>query len=619
MKKRYSFAKKATPHPIGIVLSVILVCALSAFTTLFALWMHPVSLMAMLLGMLKQPLLILLNGLPILLLIAAFALLFGNVFYSAALINLFVSGGSIVNRVKIQVRDDPFVPRDITLVKEAMDAAGNYDMSLPWSLIIGLIGITVLLIVLGRLFPSRQPKGKKWATRGGGFAACVTVLVCIVSFVYSSTGIYSSFSVSNSYNLSTACNELGFPYFFCYHFSTYKVAEPDGFDRQAAAAWDAEQGTASHAADVNVIFIMNEAFSDITNNDVFTYSDEDDPIRTFNKLAAGENTVSGHIIVPYFAGGTADTEFDVATGMQTAAINPASPSLTAFRTLTRQTESIFSVMSDDGYYTSYLHPGHAWFYNRQNVFRLLGADDSMFVDDFTGLEYKGSWVTDSSVSKNIKDSFVDASSSGTPMFTYAVTIQNHMSYTEAKYGDDYTLEAVETNALLSAEMKTALSVYIEGLRDADAMLEELTEYFSNTNEPVMLVFFGDHLPYLGDNRQAYRELGLAAAGSNADSDPIESYEAPYLIWCNAAAAEALDFDEAVSALDLPKDGRISASFLGAVTLELLGREGESPWFDFLNSLRRELPVVHANIPDDLSELVSKYRSWSYYKLKYGLG
>ncbi len=618
--KKYPHIARRNPRLINLTISILLVLALSVFTTVFALWMQPVSLMAMLLGMLKQPLLIILNGLPVLLLIAAFALLFGNVFYSAALVNLFITGGSIVNRVKIHVRDDPFVPRDILLIKEAADAAGNYDMSLPWAFIIGLIGVTVLLIVLGRIFPSRQPKrrGKKWAVRGGGFAACSAVLVCLISFVYSSTGLYGSFAVSNGYNLSTACNELGFPYFFCYHFSTYRVAEPEGFDKNEAAAWDNEQGVESGAPDVNVIFIMNEAFSDITNSEAFNYSDEDDPIRYFNSLAAGENAVSGHIVVPYFAGGTADTEFDVSTGMQTAAINPASPSLTAFRTLTRQTESIFSVLGDDGYYTSYIHPGHAWFYNRQNVYKLLGADDSMFVNDLGELEYKGSWVTDSCVSEKIKESFQTAVMSGKTVFTYAVTIQNHMSYTKDKYGQDYTPAKLQANGLLSQDMVTALSVYIDGLRDADAMLADMTKYFSNSGEPVVLVFFGDHLPYLGDNRQGYRELGLAAAGNDGD-DPVEAYEAPYLIWCNDAAAEAIDFKMAVSKLDLPEDGRISASFLGALTLELLGREGESPWFDFLNSLRRELPVVQNDIPDGLSELIGKYRCWSYYKLKYGFG
>ena len=67
---------------------------------------------------------------------------------------------------------------------------------------------------------------------------------------------------------------------------------------------------------------------------------------------------------------------------------------------------------------------------------------------------------------------------------------------------------------------------------------------------------------------------------------------------------------------------------GAALLELTGRGEESPWFSFLNALRRELPVVQkstyqladGSFPEELSgeqrELVQKWRRWSYYKLQY---
>ena len=68
--------------------------------------------------------------------------------------------------------------------------------------------------------------------------------------------------------------------------------------------------------------------------------------------------------------------------------------------------------------------------------------------------------------------------------------------------------------------------------------------------------------------------------------------------------------------------------LGAAVLELTGRTGESPWFDFLNQLRRELPVVQkqayqladGTVTDQLTEeqaaKIAKWRQWSYYKLMY---
>ena len=124
------------------------------------------------------------------------------------------------------------------------------------------------------------------------------------------------------------------------------------------------------------------------------------------------------------------------------------------------------------------------------------------------------------------------------------------------------------------------------------MLGRLTSYFSGTEEPVVLVFWGDHLPYLGDNQLAYAELGMELSQREDDREnPLASYETPYVIWVNDSAAETLDWESAVAALDLPENGTISSSFLGAAVLELTGRKEESPWFSFLNDLRRELPVV----------------------------
>ena len=148
---------------------------------------------------------------------------------------------------------------------------------------------------------------------------------------------------------------------------------------------------------------------------------------------------------------------------------------------------------------------------------------------------------------------------------------------------------------------------------------------SASDEPVMLVFFGDHLPYLGDDQLAYRELGFT---EDPAWDALTSYETPYVIWANDAGAEVLDWESMVVKLDLPENGQLSASFLGAAVLELTGRTGASPWFDFLNQLRREVPVVQKQsyqladgtitdqLPENLAAEILKWRQWSYYKLMY---
>lgn len=617
---------KKHSRPTGGLAAALLGLAASVLILLYVLWAQPSALGDTLSGMFTQPLLLLLNWLPIALLCAALGFALANPMYGAAVVGLITGVMSLINRVKITMRSEPFVPRDIVLVKEAADAMGNYDLSLPWAQAGVLLLLILLFVAAGILLPPKKPEKKRGLVRAAACLLCL-LLVGLVAFVYSSDAVYESFETEKPYDSCAVADELGFPYYFCYHFSIMSVAKPEGFDRAEAESWEQDYEAPEDAAELNVVFVMNEAFSDILNEDVFVFPEGEHPMSVYNELAAGENAYAGHIVIPYFGGGTADTEFDVATGMQTNLLNPNSPSLTAFRCVERPMESLYRVFGSEGYTTSFMHPGDGWFYGRDEVYELLGAQEIYFADDMEGLEYKGEWVTDASFAKLIEQRFEDSVSSGVPDFTYAVTIQNHMSYTEDKYGD-YACPKVETTVELSPEVQTAVDVYAEGIRDANAMLKELTEFYSAQSEPVLLIFFGDHLPYLCDNRAGYRELGLAAADASGAEDPFAAYTAPYLIWCNEAGAELLDFDRAIESLELPGSGRMSACYLGAAVLELTGRGEASSWFEFLNEARRELPVIHGGTYMDTdgdtffelgaeqSALLSKMRCWTYYKMEY---
>lgn len=624
--------KSIPAYRLNLPLTLLAAVLLAGFYTLLCLWIQPNSLRSVLSFFRAQPLLIVLNALPIGLLILVFTCLLGNVFTSAALVGTCCAFLSVANRIKIEVRDEPVFPRDLGLVKEAGSAMGSYDIHFPWPAIAFIIASCVCLLILGvflrckPLFSDRPGLG--WAVRLGGGAAALAALVGLVFTVYASNGLYNSLPVSNAYYIPSVFNELGFPYCFTHHFTTYTVDKPDGYSRMAAESWDNADAASGVGKPVNVIMVMDEAFSDLTDQPMFTYSAEDDPLKNLHAARRSAHCISGHVVVPGFAGGTANTEFDVLTGMQTNALSATTTS--AFRAVNRNLDSLYRIFDADGYATSFLHPGDAWFYNRENVYRFFGAKEIGFVNDMTDPEYKGRWVTDDYVAGLIEQKFESAVSGGRTLFNYTTTIQNHMSYTSDKYGPDYVFPPVQTSASLSDEARTLLSVYIEGARDADAMLGRLTNYFSKSGEPVVLVFWGDHLPYLGDNQLAYKELGVELTPEkNGSASFLRSYETPYVIWANDAAADALDWDAASAALDMPKDGTISACFLGATVLELTGRAGESPWFQFMADLRREYPVIQREttvLPDGTvttldaleqsgRDLLSKWRCWSYYKLK----
>ena len=378
LKIRDRFPKVRLPW-WGSLLAAVL---LAGGITLLALWCQPNALRSVLAVFRGQPLLIILNALPIGLLLLAVSFLLRNVFYGAAVVNFAVCALSIANRIKIEVRDEPVFPRDFALLKEAGSAVGTYDIQFPVPSIAAVVVFSLVLVALGlfvgsRPFPIARLRG--WVGSLLGAAASFAVLAGLILTVYASNDLYNSFRVSNAYYIPSVFNELGFPYCFCHQFTTYPVDKPEGFSRSEAAGWD-QGGDTGLGKDVNVIMVMDEAFSDITDSDAFAFTAENDPLPNLHALREDPHAVAGHIVVPGFAGGTANTEFDVLTGMQTNAL--AAGTTSSFRVVNRNLDSLFRVFGGDGYHTSFFHPGDDWFYNRENINRNLGFEDYKFVENY---------------------------------------------------------------------------------------------------------------------------------------------------------------------------------------------------------------------------------------------
>ena len=70
--------------------------------------------------------------------------------------------------------------------------------------------------------------------------------------------------------------------------------------------------------------------------------------------------------------------------------------------------------------------------------------------------------------------------------------------------------------------------FATGIRDADAMLGRLTEYFSQVDEPVILVFWGDHYNPIDSNYDVYTATGYA---SDSSADP-RLHQTTLLMWSN---------------------------------------------------------------------------------------
>ena len=605
---------------------------ISGLITGLVLWCQPFDFAALAARFLEKPGLIILNFLPVVLLLWLSMFVFRNLFFAAALVNLILSVLSVANRLKIQLRDEPVFPRDLALLKEAGSAVSGYAIQIPWDIFIIIVSVSALFLLIGMRFPAFPERLRDTPKRAFGAVLCAASLWILTVTVMKSDRIYdyNTLDVSIQERLSVVFNENGFIYNFFHQFTKYQIDRPPGYSRTQAAAWDSAAPNYPAIGEnkpVSVIFVMNEAFSDITDNPVFDFAPEDDPLSNLHAIQSDPHAISLRCVVPGFAGGTANTEFDICTGIQTNALSSSTTS--AMRTVNRNLDSLFRIFHRDGYQTAFYHPGDNWFYNRENVYRWFGADETVFINQMDAPEYKGRWVTDDYFSGVIERAFDDASQADKPLFLYATTIQNHMSYYYNKYNDDYIYPPVSSRVPLSDAVREILEVYTEGIRDADAMLGRLRDDLVSRPEPVLLVFFGDHLPYLGD---CYDALGITR---DMEADVFAAYETPCVIWANDAAFDLLNWnpDTIKSDLGLPENGKLSAAFLGAMILELTGRGYIDSWTEFLNLLRRQCPVIQRNLymlpdgtvfdenhPEAIQNLdavmnnIRKWRQWSYYKL-----
>ena len=564
--------------------------------------------------------LLILNILPMAVMIGILWCLCGNLFYSGS-ITTFVWGLlSYVNLMKMEARGDPFVPGDFLLIFEGMEAVGNYEMKLHIPVLIGLAAVCGLLWLAGRRIRRSRMKLPIRAVIALVLAA---VFALTLVFWYGSSEQYNAFEGPSRTNVPQVFTCFGFPYAFLYNLNMNEVDEPPTYSRQEAQGYEQtyiQDQTAPETAP-NIIMIMCEAFTDLPNEDVFGYSQEDNPISFFNEVTAREDTVSGHMIVSNTGAGTANTEFDVLTGMMTNKLGEGTTS--AFRVVRRNLDSVPRLLAEAGYENFFLHPGHNWFYNRESVYSYLGIEDQIFNDSFAEEDYLGNWISDEAFLRVLIEA-IEERDGDAPIFNYSVTSQNHQAYNEAKYG--YVPEAVPVNREISDEAAEYLAVYFKGLADSDEMLRQLTEYLDGQAEPYLLVFFGDHQPNLGGDYLTYRELGLYPESMDNSEDRLAMYTTPFLIWGNEAMRARTDLTAA--AADLGSDMVISSHYLGALTCQIAGYAGWDGYVDYVNQLREVLPVCSVygyriaeggwcdTLPEDIQAMEDLRWNWQYDRLKH---
>ncbi len=457
------------------------------------------------------------NALIILLTLLPALFLKRRTFYYA-FISFVWLGFSIANSIILIFRTTPLTASDLLLIKSAIDVLNKYFSAQQiWMLgillivlLIFAISLCVMLFIKAHRFEGKIPYVKY---------ICVYVGVVIVFYAATKFGVSTGRVAVNFGNIAEAYKTYGFPYCFSNSLINTGIDRPEDYSEELVleilynieSELDEDNNPIIENEDVNIIFLQLESFFDVKYLKNITVSEN--PLPIFQMLK--DTYSSGFVRVPSIGAGTANTEFEMITGMNLDFFGPGEyPYKTVLQDNT--CESFPFILKNNGYTTHAIHNNTASFYDRDIVFRNLGFDtftsvEYMNVEEFT----PNGWAKDFYLTDAIIDCLI--STKDTADYIYTISVQAH-----GKYPDEL-IDLAEGDIIAYNEDNTIspeYTYYVNQLKEVDKFIGELIASLNTFSEKTIVVMYGDHLPSLGIENETLK---------NGDI-----FQTEYVIWSNFA-------------------------------------------------------------------------------------
>ena len=526
--------------------------------------------MRLIFGYFECPLIFVLNLLPVLALLLLLYGLTGRAQLSFGVTAALVFGLSTGNYYKLMFRNDPLMFADLLLLTEAGDMAGKYHLFLDWKL-----GLMIACWVFGVLFLHFLVRGRPRG-RGRGICALAGVTACTLLYpVMLDSDLYNQRTayyarLNNIWSATQQYIARGFLYPFLHSISEAIETPPENYsaDRAEAILSAYSDADIPEEEKVNIIGIMLEAYSDFSRLGVPELAA--DVYEVWHNLEA--EGYSGDLVTNIFAGGTINTERCFLTGFS---------NLVNFRA---RTNSYAWYFRSQGYRVEGMHPCYEWFYNRLNVNESLGFEDYYFVENYFSPMSGGGVALDDIFFPELLKTYQAAETPDQPYFSFSVTYQGHGPYNDDVCWWGEKGDYVADNGAYTEAQQYILDNYFGSIYNTNQHLKALTDYLRTDDEPVVLLLFGDHMPWMGDGNSVYEAMGL-----NLDLSTQEGffnyYGTRYLIWANDAAKEVLG-------QDFTGEGpALSPNFLMNQVFRLCGWEGPA-FMQATQQVMDRVPVIN---------------------------
>lgn len=215
---------------------------------------------------------------------------------------------------------------------------------------------------------------------------------------------------------------------------------------------------------------------------------------------------SGLFTVPAVGAGTANTEFEVQTGMSTQFFGAGEyPFKTVMRSVT--CDSMAYDLKRVGYATAGFHNNDATFYERHVDYSNLGFDTFTGMEHMYSLDYTPrGWAKDNRLDDLMLERMEQTE--GRDYIT-TITVQCHGRYPKKHTPTLNSLTCYFTGKYAQdTEKQAAWEYYINMCKETDDMIEDLIEKLEKLDEPTVVFMYGDHLPSLSLEEDDLSEISL---------------------------------------------------------------------------------------------------------------
>ena len=235
----------------------------------------------------------------------------------------------------------------------------------------------------------------------------------------------------------------------------------------------------------NILVIFSEAFFDITQISEVEF--DIDVTKNFKNLQSEGKLFN--LISPAYGGLSSNVEFELLTGGNLAYFsNGYIPFNSLYKD--RKSESYPSIireLNNNGYNTKIVFGRD--FYNSERQYGYLGAKSYEDVDNEEF--HKGYFNSDEYLTDLMIEELENKGDE--PVFYFTATIQNHLPFCNDKY-EEYDISVVNTS--LGKGETEFIQSYAQGVYDADKQLKRIYDYIQDYEEDTIILFLGDHLPYV---------------------------------------------------------------------------------------------------------------------------